>query len=164
MSHWPLLQHDSGNMVQTLHRIAHYFHRRHVPCIPGFLKVVNYLLFNCVIPPECEIGKGTVLWHHGLGVVMHPRTRIGRNCHIYNHVVLGGGNDGPNGPRTEIRIGDNVTIGAGAKVLCRRAPLVIGCNSTIGANAVVIDDVQDNVVVGGIPAKLLKQKMQQNLL
>jgi serine O-acetyltransferase len=129
-----------------------------VPLIPKILKAITFLVCHCVIPPECTIGKKVEFWHHGLGVIIHPKTRIGDNCNIYNHVVLGGGHDGPKSVPTEIHIGDNVTIGSGAKVLCKKAPMIIGANSTIAANAVVVDNVPEGTIVGGIPAKILRYK------
>ena len=147
-----------------LYEIEHSLWKRHIPFLPRIIKALIYVFFHCVIPPECSIGKGTVLWHHGLGIVIHPNVRIGNNCHLYNHVVLGGGHDGPDGPPVDIRIGDNVTITTGAKVLCRDTLLVIGENSIIGANAVVLNDVPPNVVMGGIPARVLKQKSSRPVI
>jgi len=141
------------------YRLSHFLWKHHVPFIPKIIKALNYFFFHCIIPPECEIGQGTILWHHGHGIIIHPNTYLGKFCNIYNHVVIGGGNDSALGRPTKIHIEDNVTIGAGAKVLCRKSPLVIGSNSLITANSVVIKDVPKNAVVGGIPAKILKMKV-----
>lgn len=142
-------------MLMALYHLERFLHLKGVPLLPRIVKGFIYAVFHCVIPPECAIGHGAVFWHHGLGVVIHPGTRIGRNCHIYNHVVLGGGHDGPAGPPSRITIGDNVMLSAGAKILCRGETLTIGDNSIVGANAVVLGDVPPNVVVGGIPARIL---------
>ncbi len=142
----------------AIYRISRWLLLRRVPILPRALKAINYLLFNCVIPPECTIGPGTRVFHSGLGVIIHPSTIIGARCSIYNHVVIGGGHDTPDGPPIRVEIGDECTIAAGAKVLCKADRLRIGRNSTVGANAVVLSDVPDNVVVGGIPARVLKTK------
>ena len=111
-----------------------------------------------MLPPQVEIGTGTKLWHSGLGIVLHPGTKIGRGCNIYNFVVIGGGHDGPGGPPVRITVGNNVNICTGAKVLCSSDSLTIGSGATIAANAVVLEDVSENVIVGGVPAKIIKSK------
>jgi len=141
-----------------LYRLEHLLYLKKIPVLPKIIKGFIYLVFHCVIPPECEIGEGTTLWHSGLGIIIHSGTTIGRNCHIYNHVVFGGGHGGPKGPPVKIIVGDNAMLAAGAKILCRKAPLTIGANSIVGANAVVLKDVPPNVVVGGIPATVLKER------
>jgi len=140
------------------YRVSRWFHLRGFPRIARFLKGINYLLFNCVIPPECLIGEGTRLFHSGLGIIIHPNTVIGENCNIYNFVVFGGGFDGPQGPRVSIKIGDNCNISTGSKILCRAGELRLGNNCTVAANSVVLDSFPSNVVIGGIPARKLKSK------
>lgn len=140
----------------VLYRLSRRLLQAGIPMLPRFLKMVNYIAFNCVIPPECIIGEGTRLWHSGLGIIIHPDVTIGRNCNIYNFVVFGGAHDGPDGPPIRITIGDNCTISSGVKVLCKGGELKIGTNATVAANAVVLSNVPDNVVVGGIPAVILK--------
>lgn len=145
-------------MLLRLHSISSSLLEAGVPFLPQLLKTIIYIIYHCILPPECHIGKGTKFWHSGLGVVIHPETTIGRNCNVYNHVVIGGGYDGPGGPPVKINIGDNVNLGAGSKILCKKPPMIIGPNSTIGANAVVLNDVPSNAIVGGIPGKILGYK------
>ncbi len=89
---------------------------------------------------------------HGLvGIFIHPSVKIGKNITIYQQVTIG-----ENGFGSESAvIGDNVVIGAGAKII---GPVNIGDDVIIGANAVVTKDVPNNQVVGGIPAKILYNK------
>ena len=75
--------------------------------------------------------------------------KIGENFWINQQVTLGYKDN----TRAPI-IGDNVMVTCGAKVL---GPIAIGNNVVVGANAVVVKDVEDNVVVGGIPAKIIKR-------
>lgn len=100
-----------------------------------------------------NIGEGASFAHGGIGTVVTGKATIGRNCSIGNNVVIGqivtSGLEGP-------RIGDNVFIGAGAKVL---GAVNIGNNVSIGANALVLKDVEDDVTVGGVPAKPLQKKI-----
>lgn len=93
-----------------------------------------------------EIGGGLYI-QHGFATMVAAKS-IGENCWINQQVTIGynGSGDAP-------VIGDNVMITCGAKVL---GPIHVGSHVTVGANAVVIRDVPDNCVVGGVPAKILK--------
>lgn len=81
------------------------------------------------IPAECRIGKGFLIHHFG-GIILHPSVEIGENCTMYHQVTIGdcGGSGG------SAKIGNNVMIGAGAKLV---GEVVIGDDSKFGANAVV---------------------------
>lgn len=147
-------------MVLRIHSIAHWCYLHRVPVIPRFLKAVTFALFGAVLPPECTIGRGTRLHHHALSVILHSDTEIGRDCNIYNQVLIGGAHDGPDGPPIRIVIGDRVTVGAGAKVLCKAGTLTIGEGSTVGANAVVLSDIPPNSLALGIPARCVPKKRQ----
>jgi serine O-acetyltransferase len=140
-------------MVLRLHAVAHWCHLHHIPVLPRTIKIIIYVFFHCVLPPECSIGPGTRLWHHGLGTGFHPSVEIGRECNICNHVAVGGGHDGPDGPPIRIIIGDRVNISAGAKILCKGGTMTIGAGSTIGANAVVLSNVPPNSLAVGVPAR-----------
>lgn len=92
--------------------------------------------------------------------IMHPGFRridrfvkCGKNCTVLPMVLLG--KKRPTDTEFNIEIGDNCYISTGATIL---GPVKIGNNVTIAAGAVVLNDVPDNVVVGGIPAKILKHK------
>lgn len=93
-----------------------------------------------------EIGGGLYI-QHGFATMIAAKS-IGENCWINQQVTIG-----YNGQGDPPVIGDNVTITCGAKVL---GSIHIGNHVTVGANAVVIRDVPDNCVVGGVPAKILK--------
>ena len=107
-----------------------------------------FLLFNSVLPPQCKIGKSSFFAHGGIGVVLHPDCRIGERVLIGQGVTIGG-TFGSGVPTVE----NDVWIGPGVRIL---GDVTIGSNSIIGANAVVIRDVAENSVVGGIPAKLIR--------
>ncbi len=141
-------------MLLRLHRLSHWLYLHRIPLVPRVLKAVIYFVYNCVLPPEAKIGKGSRLWHSGLGIILHPNTEIGEDCNIYNHVIFGGGHDAPDGPPIRIVVGCDVTIGAGAKILCKHESLTIGDHCSIGANAVVLDDVPAHSVAVGVPARV----------
>jgi serine O-acetyltransferase len=81
-------------------------------------------------------------------VVLHPDCVIGRRCLIGQNVTIGG-SFGSNVPR----IGDDVWIGPGARIL---SDISVGSNVIIGTNAVVVRNVPDNAVVAGVPARILR--------
>jgi serine O-acetyltransferase len=102
------------------------------------------------IPARCQIGKGMRIHHFG-GIIFHPTVRLGDNCTLYQGVTIGdrGGSGGA------AKIGDNVMIGAGAKII---GEITIGNNCAIGANAVVTKDMADNTVAVGNPARIRARK------
>lgn len=106
----------------------------------GFLKGMD-----CLFIYTKNIGGGLII-QHGFSTVIAAK-KIGRNCHIFQQVTIG-----YNGTEAPI-IGDNVVICSGAKVI---GGIHVGNNVVIGANAVVCKDVPDNVVVAGVPAKIIK--------
>jgi len=103
---------------------------------------------------RCEIGPG-LCFPHTFGIVIGA-SRIGRNALIYHGVTLGAKEmDMLYDPGKRPIVGDNVVIGSGAKVM---GGIEIGDNVVIGANAVVTKSVPPNVVVGGIPAGIIKDQ------
>lgn len=119
--------------------------RKFFSAIYRFLYKFIQIVTGIELPCEVEIGKNFVIDHFG-GIVISGYTRFGDNCRIRNGVVIGLRN--VKEPRAPV-IGNNVDIGAGAKVL---GPIRIGDNVAIGANAVVIRDVPDNSLAVGVPA------------
>ena len=90
----------------------------------------------------------------GVGVVVHARSVIGKNCLLGQNITIGGKSGWYEVPI----IGDNVHISAGARIL---GPVKVGNNVIIGANAVVIKDVPDNCIVAGVPAKVIRDKVSK---
>lgn len=131
-----------------IYRAAHYLHCLHIPLVPELLRWIMFLLYNSVIPPQCSIGKHSWFAHGGIGVVLHPDCIVGERVLIGQGVTLGG-NFGSGAPK----IGNDVWIGPGARIL---GAVTIGDNSIIGANSVVIKNVDENSVIGGVPGKLIK--------
>ncbi|WP_457962728.1 hypothetical protein M1E17_14590 [Arthrobacter sp. D1-29] len=109
--------------------------------------------FNCRVPFLATIGEGTRLGIGGIGTVIHPDSVIGRDCVIAQNVTLGGRVRGNGTPI----IGNNVFIAPGAKCFGGK----IGNNVVIGANAVVLDEVPDNCVVAGVPARIISRDMSR---
>ena len=103
------------------------------------------------IHPGATIGKGLFI-DHGMGVVIGETTEIGDNCTLYQGVTLGG--TGKDVGKRHPTLGNNVLVGAGAKVL---GPFKISDNSKIAANAVVLEEVPENSTAVGIPAKVVRR-------
>lgn len=99
------------------------------------------------IPICCDGIEGGLLLPHPTGVVIHPDAVIGPNCMILQQVTIGEASK-PGVPR----IGGNVDIGAGAKIL---GNVKVGSHAIIGANAVVVNDVPEWSIVGGVPARVI---------
>lgn len=112
------------------------------------------------IHPAAQIGKGLFI-DHGCAVVIGETTIIGDNCTIYQGATLGG--TGKHIGKRHPTIGNNVMIGAGAKVL---GPINIGDNAKIAAGAVVLKDIPENSTAVGVPARIVRGKnidKEQNL-
>lgn len=139
-----------------IYYIANVMYKLKIPLLPKILKLICFLTYNSSIPYQCKIGKGSRFGYGGIGVVIHKRSIIGKNCIIGTNITIGGKT-----PHLEVPIiGDDVYIATGAKVL---GPITIGNNVTIGANAVVITNVPDNAIVAGVPAKILRYNPEKVL-
>jgi serine O-acetyltransferase len=135
-------------------RLSHALYCRQHMTLARCVSLIAVHFFGMEIALRCEIGPGLCL-PHTFGTVIGAR-RIGVNAVIYHEVTLGAkGMDMLYDPTKRPTVGDNVVIGSGAKVL---GGIEIGDNVIIGANAVVTHSVPPNVVVGGIPARIIKER------
>jgi serine O-acetyltransferase len=141
-----------SKIVYYLYALASTLSKANIPFLPKIIQIIIRLVFGCYIPYTAQIGKNTVLGYGGLGIVIHARCVIGENCVIGPGVTLGGTSHKYEVPK----LGNNVLVGPGAKVL---GPVKVGNNVVIGANAVVTKDIADNTLVGGIPAKIIKENI-----
>jgi len=115
-----------------------------------FLSAIARWLTGIEIHPGAKIGRRFFI-DHGMGVVIGETTEIGDDCTLYQGVTLGGTswNKGKRHPT----LGNNVVIGAGAKVL---GPFKVGDNARIGSNSVVIKEVPANATVVGVPGRVVE--------
>lgn len=141
----------SGLHALMFHRIANFLVKARIPFLPRFISQVGKFFTGIEIHPAAVIGRGFFI-DHGMGVVIGETTIIGENVTIYQGVTLGG--TGKEKGKRHPTIGNNVVIGAGAKVL---GNITIGDNSYIGSNAVVIKDVPHNSTVVGVPGRITRQ-------
>lgn len=136
-----------GFHILIWHKLAHFFYKVHLYFLARLLSQLARLLTGIEIHPGAKIGKRLFI-DHGMGVVIGETAEVGDDCTIYHNVTLGG--TGKDKNKRHPTLGNNVMVGAGAKVL---GPILIGNNVKIGANAVVLKEVKDNTTVAGIPAK-----------
>ena len=141
-----------GMHALLAHRVAHYLHKKDFYFSARTISQVSRFFTGIEIHPGATIGKGLVI-DHGMGVVIGETAEIGDNCTLYQGVTLGG--TGKDVGKRHPTLGNNVLVGAGAKVL---GPFKIGDNSKIAANAVVLDEIPDNCTAVGIPAKLVRRE------
>jgi serine O-acetyltransferase len=131
---------------------------RRIPALPQLLTYLNIVLFGLEVTPRCEIGPG-IFFPHPSGTVVGA-WRIGRNAIILQGVTLGAKRmDLGFDFRLRPEVGDNVVLGAGSKIL---GGIHIGDNVTVGANSVVVDSVEADSTMVGIPARKVSQERHRN--
>lgn len=137
------------------YRIAHFLYVKKLFFLSRVISQISRFFTGIEIHPGAKIGKGLVI-DHGMGVVIGETAEIGDNVLLYHGVTLGG--TGKDKGKRHPTLGDNVIIGAGAKVL---GPIYIASNSKIGANSVVLKDVPEGATAVGIPAKNILQEKEE---
>lgn len=138
-----------GLQALLFHRLAHWLCNARVPFIPRLISHLARFLTGIEIHPGAEIGQGVFI-DHGMGVVIGETAIVGDYALIYQGVTLGG--TGKEGGKRHPTLGENVVIGAGAKVL---GNLHIGNNVRIGAGSVVLRDVPSDCTVVGVPGRII---------
>lgn len=132
-----------------LHRIAHQIWNLKLPFVPRLISHLGRFLTGIEIHPGATIGHGVFI-DHGMGVVVGETAIVGNYCLIYQGVTLGG--TGKESGKRHPTLGDNVVVGAGAKVL---GNIRIGNNVRIGAGSVVLREVPSDCTVVGIPGRVV---------
>ncbi len=141
----------SGVHAMMAYRVANRLHKQGKCFSARAISQIARHMTGIEIHPGATIGKGLFI-DHGMGVVIGETAEIGDDCTIYQGVTLGG--TGKDVGKRHPTLGDNVMVGAGAKVL---GPVYIGSNSKIAANAVVLREVPENSTAVGIPAKVVRR-------
>ena len=141
----------SNGSFYKLYKIGNFCVKHKLLVCSKIFGGIKRILYPCCdIPFTTEIGENASFPHRAIGVIIHSNAKIGSNVKIEANVVIGG-NFGKGIPT----IGNNVFIGAGAIII---GNVKVGDNCVIGAGAVVTKDVLPNTVVGGVPAKAIKNK------
>lgn len=141
-----------GLHAVLLHRLSHGLWNMQLKWLARFLSHISRFITGIEIHPGAIIGSRFFI-DHGMGVVIGETAEIGDNCTLYHGVTLGGTSlkKGKRHPT----LGDNVVIGAGAKVL---GPLDVGAGARIGSNAVVLGHVPVGATVVGIPGRIVQAR------
>ncbi len=134
------------------HRIAHRLWKARLGFLARWIAAIARWLTGIEIHPGALIGRGFFV-DHGMGVVIGETSIVGDDVTLYQGVTLGGTSIEPG--KRHPTLGNNVIIGAGAKVL---GPITLGDGVRVGSNAVVVKDVAASTVVVGIPARVVARK------
>jgi serine O-acetyltransferase len=138
-----------GLQALWFHRLSHWLYSIELPVIPRLLSHFSRFLTGIEIHPGAQMGH-SIFIDHGMGVVIGETAIIGDYCLIYQGVTLGG--TGKESGKRHPTLGENVVIGAGAKVL---GNIQLGNNVRIGAGSVVLRDVPADCTVVGIPGRIV---------
>lgn len=133
------------------HRIAHWFYQKRMFFVARLISQIARFFTLIEIHPGAQLGHG-ILIDHGAGVVIGETAVVGDNCTIYQGVTLGG--VGTKKGKRHPTLGNNVTVGSGAKIL---GSFQVGDNCSIAANAVLLQPLEENITAVGIPAKPVKK-------
>lgn len=140
-----------GTFAMVCYRLMQWADRHHLAPLAMVFNKLNAVCGQCIIGRGAQFGESFVLVH-SQGVVINGSVRGGKHVYIEHQVTIGAEKQ-----RSPV-IGNHVFIGAGAKIV---GAVTIGDHARIGANAVVVHDVPAGATVGGIPARILKQRDQE---
>ena len=140
----------AGVQALLAHRVAHALNEAGIPLVPRVLAYLTRSVTGVEIHPAAMIGREFFI-DHGSGVVIGETAEIGERVTLYQGVTLGG--TGFQRGKRHPTLGDNVTVGSGAKLL---GPIAVGDGAKIGANTVVIEDVPPGATVVGNPGHPVK--------
>lgn len=138
-----------GLHALVLHRFSHWLWHLGLPVVPRVISHLARFFTGIEIHPGATIGKGVFI-DHGMGVVIGETAIIGNYALIYQGVTLGG--TGKESGKRHPTLGDNVVVGAGAKVL---GNIQLGHNVRIGAGSVVLREVPSDCTVVGVPGRIV---------
>ncbi len=150
VSSFEILAGWAGVQALLAHRVAHALYEAGVPLAPGAIAYLSRSVTGVEIHPAAKIGAEFFI-DHGSGVVIGETAEIGRRVTLYQGVTLGGTGFQPG--KRHPTLGDNVTVGSGAKLL---GPIAVGDGAKVGANTVVVEDVPPSSTVVGNPGHPVK--------
>jgi serine O-acetyltransferase len=139
-----------GFHAVVLHRLAHRLYLRQVPVLPRLVSHFNRWITGIEIHPGAQLGRRLTI-DHGMGIVIGETAEVGDDVLLYQGVTLG--NARFQRGKRHPTVGNNVVIGAGAKVL---GPITVGDGARVAAGAVVVNDVPPNTTAAGVPAKAIR--------
>ena len=132
------------------HRVAHFFYVHKLHFLARCVSQWNRFCTGIEIHPGATIGRRLVI-DHGMGIVIGETAEIGDDVLLYQGVTLGG--TGKDHGKRHPTLGNNVLVGAGAKIL---GPFTVGDNARIASGAVVLSEIPPNATAVGVPAKVVR--------
>ena len=147
----------SGFHALTMHRVSHWLWCHKLKSLARFNAMLARFFTGVEIHPAAKIGRRFFI-DHGMGVVIGETAEVGDDVTIYHCVTLGGVS--LKKEKRHPTIGNNVIIGAGAKVL---GPFKVGDRVRIGANSVVLHEVPDDATVVGVPGRITGDSKRQDM-
>jgi serine O-acetyltransferase len=150
VSTFEILSSWAGVQALLAHRAAHALMEAGVPVLPRVIAYMARAVTGVEIHPAAAIGKEFFI-DHGAGVVIGETAVVGDRVTLYQGVTLGG--TGFQRGKRHPTLGDNVTVGSGAKLL---GPIDVGAGAKVGANTVVVEDVPPGATVVGNPGHTVK--------
>ena len=147
-----------GFHAVLMHRLAHRLYQWHLPLVPRMISQLSRFLTGIEIHPGARIGRRFFI-DHGMGVVIGETAEIGDDVLLYQGVTLGG--TGNETGKRHPTLGNRVVVGTGAKIL---GNIKIGDNVRIGAGSVVVHPVPDHSTVVGIPGRVVRMRDQDGVL
>ncbi len=148
----------AGFHAIVAHRISHFLYKKKLFFLARLLSQTARFFTGIEIHPGAKIGKGLFI-DHGMSVVIGETAEIGDNCTIYHEVTLGGTGK-VKGEKRHPTIGNNVLIGAGAKIL---GPFTVGDNARIGANTFVCNEVDSDSTVVGVKGRTVNKERKSTI-
>ena len=145
----------SGVQAMLFYRLTHRLWLLKLKWLARFISMLARWITGIEIHPGAVIGRRFFI-DHGMGVVIGETAEIGDDCTLYHGVTLGG-TTWKKGKRHPT-LGNNVVIGAGAKIL---GPIILGDDVRVGSNSVVVKSVDNAQTVVGVPARVLKDSKTQ---
>lgn len=136
-----------GVLAIMMHRLSHGLSKKGFKWLARVLSNVARLFTGIEIHPGAVIGRRFFI-DHGMGIVIGETAEIGDDCSMYHGVTLGGTSWNPG--KRHPTLGNNVVVGAGAKIL---GPIMVNDGARIGSNAVVVKDVPVDTTVIGVPGR-----------
>lgn len=133
---------------------------RNIPLLGGIAYFALKLL-GIEIPRPVKVGEHLELAHGGFGVVIHPRTSIGKRVKIYPGVTLGRADIYRPAAQSRfegIIVEDDAILCPGAKILCKEGVLQIRRGSVVGANAVLLESTGEYEIWAGVPARCVGRR------
>lgn len=146
--------------------VSHLIYFQKYPIIGKLMHWILVHIYHCDIPRTVIVPRELYVAHNGNGICVHPATIIEKGVRIFQQVTIGRGDVYIPATMSDMKrviVKEYAILGAGCKILCSHGTLTIGKDAIVAANAVVICDIPDGEVWGGVPAKKLYSRKKEEI-